>query len=189
MSRERTVFEDKRSKRVVFVAHCILNQNAKIDACAHHPGAIPEVVGLLARSGCGVVQLECPELMHLGLDRGADPGSTRSVESEDTRVGRLMNDEAGRACCREIAARAVYQIDQYVRNGFMVVGMVGVNGSPSCGVEAGWAEGRETASPGVLVSELLAACHRRELNVPTIGIRAKDSTVSAETVGRLLGIA
>jgi hypothetical protein len=41
------VFTDSRSKKVVFVAHCVLNQNAKIDRCARYPGAMRELAEYL----------------------------------------------------------------------------------------------------------------------------------------------
>jgi predicted secreted protein len=80
------VFEDRRSKRVVLVAHCVLNQNVKLDACAHYPGAIEELAAELVRRGLGIVQLPCPELACLGLDRQKEPDSRPSVSSEDTRI-------------------------------------------------------------------------------------------------------
>jgi hypothetical protein len=45
------MFNDKRSKRVLLVAHCVLNQNARLDRCAHYPGAIREVAVLLIERG------------------------------------------------------------------------------------------------------------------------------------------
>lgn len=181
------MFEDKRSKRVIFVSHCILNQSAKIDGCAHHPGAVREVVDVILASGCGIAQLECPELMHLGLDRQADPEAERSVESEDSRVGELMQRPFGRVCCREIADRACHQMEQYVRHGFAVLGVLGVNGSPTCGVETGWSAGRETSGPGVLMRELQHAWAERRLCVPIRGIKATQPEHAVETTRQMLG--
>ena len=143
------MFEDSRSKRVIFVSHCIFNQNAKIDGCAHYPGAIRGAADLLLRSGCGIVQMDCPELLHLGLDRRVEADRRRTIASEDTRVAELMESPAGRACCRDVASRVVLQVEQYVRNGFAVVGVLGVNGSPTCGVETGWRADVEVRGPGV----------------------------------------
>ncbi len=168
------MFEDGRSKRVIFVSHCILNQNAKIDGCAHYPGAIQGIADLIVRSGCGVVQMECPEVMHLGLDRQVVAGSERTIESEDTRVAQLMEAPAGRACCRDVASRVARQMEEYVRNGFSVVGVLGVNGSPTCGVETGWRADAEVAEPGVLIRELRVACEQRGLSVRVRGVKAKD---------------
>jgi predicted secreted protein len=181
------VFEDGRSKRVILVSHCILNQNAKIDACAHYPGVVREVADLILSSGCGIIQMECPEVTHLGLDRQVVPASQRTVESEDTRVADLMEKAAGRACCREIALRVAHQIEQYVRSGFSVLGVLGVNGSPTCGVETGWRAGAEVAEPGVLIRELREACRQRGLSVTTRGLKAKDRRGAAQATREVLG--
>lgn len=181
------MFEDKRSKRVIFVSHCILNQNAKIDGCAHYPGAIRVAADLILDSGCGVVQMECPEITHLGLDRQVTTDSQRTVESEDTRVAELMEKPEGRGCCREIASRVAYQIEQYVRSGFSVLGVIGVNGSPTCGVEMGWRAGAEVAESGVLIREIREACRRRGLSVNIRGLKAREAGVAEQVVREVLG--
>ena len=183
------MFEDRRSKRVIVVSHCVLNQNAKIDGCAHYPGAIREVLDVILTSGCGILQLECPELMHLGLDRQVDAAAVRTIASEDSRVGDLMQRPSGRMCCREIAERACRQVVEYVRNGFDVVGVLGINGSPTCGVETAWSDGLETTGPGILIRELQEACARRQLSIPIRGIKAKRPADAVEAVREVLGAA
>jgi predicted secreted protein len=168
------MFDDRRSKRVIFVSHCILNQNAKIDGCAYYPGAIRELADILLESGCGIIQMDCPEIVHLGLDRQVEAGPERTIETEDTRVAELMDAPPGRACCRDVASRVVWQMEQYVRNGFTLVGVLGVNGSPTCGVETGWRADVEVSGPGVLIRELQTACVQRGLSVQARGIKAKE---------------
>ena len=43
------MFNDNRSKRVILVSHCILNQNAISDGTADYPGMFDEVVSLLLK--------------------------------------------------------------------------------------------------------------------------------------------
>jgi len=183
------MFEDRRSKRVVFIAHCILNQNAKLDGCAHYPGAIREVAEVILASGCGVAQLDCPELVQLGLDRGASGDLPRTIDSEDTRIAELMEAASGRACCRGIAERMAQQAEQYVRNGFEVVGLLGVNGSPSCGVETSWSSGVETEAQGVLIREVKAACARRGLDLRIRGLKATDPVGAVEAAREVVCVA
>ena len=64
-----SMFDDKRSRKVILVAHCVFNQNAKLDRCAHYPGPIKEAAEILLDSGIGIIQMPCPELLALGLDR------------------------------------------------------------------------------------------------------------------------
>ena len=66
------MFEDMRSKKVVLVLHCLLNQNARIDTCAYFPGAMGEAAEATVVSGIGVLQMPCPELQCLGLARRGD---------------------------------------------------------------------------------------------------------------------
>ena len=183
------MFEDRRSKRVVFIAHCVLNQNAKIDGCAHYPGVMREVAETLIGSGCGIVQLPCPELMHLGLDRKVDRQLPRTVESEDSRVGSLMQASSGALCCRRIAEEIAYQVEQYQQNAFEVVGLLGINGSPTCGVETAWADGRAGGGSGVLIRELQEAFKQRGWRVPMRGIKAKDPAAAVRVAAELLTVA
>lgn len=73
------MFDDVRSKKVVFIAHCILNQNAISDGTAVYPAAFREVVRMFLDENTGIVQMPCPELCCLGLDRGNIQGADSPV--------------------------------------------------------------------------------------------------------------
>ena len=77
------MFTDKRSKKVIFVAHCVLNQNAISDGTALYPSAHTDIIQKLLKSQVGIVQLPCPELLCLGLDRGNPEGATSPVTVEN----------------------------------------------------------------------------------------------------------
>lgn len=64
------MYNDGRSRRVVCLAHCLLNQNAISDGTTVYPAAFREVVSLFLDADVGIFQLPCPELCCLGLDRG-----------------------------------------------------------------------------------------------------------------------
>lgn len=147
----KIMFADKRSKKIVMLAHCILNQNAKIDACAYYPGIIREVMEALPAADVGIIQLPCPELLYLGLDRQIDPGATRTIESEDTRVARRMSEKKSQELCRQIVNNIIYQVNEYQKHGFEIVGLIGIDGSPTCAVETTWLEGKEETAPGVFI--------------------------------------
>ena len=84
------MFTDGRSRRVVFLAHCLLNQNAISDGTAEVPAAHREILRTVLDARVGVVQLPCPELCCLGLDRGDPKGGERPVVAENTRIRRAM---------------------------------------------------------------------------------------------------
>ena len=90
------MFTDGRSKKVIFLAHCLLNQNAISDGTAVYPAAFQELVQLLLDHEVGIVQMPCPELCCLGLDRGDVHGAERPVVEENTRIRRAMEKDGPR---------------------------------------------------------------------------------------------
>ncbi len=180
------MFDDHRSKRVLLVAHCVLNQNAKIDRCAHYPGVIREAVEVLIQSGVGLIQMPCPELHCLGLDRQVDHEAVTTIESEDTRVARRMGEEENQAACRALAQALVFQVEQYLKNGFEVVGLLGINGSPTCGVETTRANDLEEHGPGIFIRLLHEACREKDMTLRQRGITAREPHKAARAVQELV---
>ena len=129
---------DARSGKVVFLSHCLLNQNVRYLGGAFRPGAVDEVTEVFRRDGVGLCQLRCPEeaawggvLKRLLLTAFGSRGTLRH------RLRRPLLALFGwytRLFYRRLAAKAARQIADYVRSGFDVVGVVGVADSPSCGV-------------------------------------------------------
>ncbi|MDI6901333.1 MAG: 2-thiouracil desulfurase family protein [Anaerosomatales bacterium] len=110
----------ERGRRIVLVAHCLLNVNARVPGLAGYAGVHP-LIGTLAEKGYGIVQLPCPEVLAEGLDRAPAP-----VETYDT--------PAFRDLCDRLAADVEALCDAYRAAGVEVALVVGVEGSPSCGV-------------------------------------------------------
>ena len=52
---------DQRSQKVVFLSHCLLNENTRYLGGACRGGAIRELVESCLDSGLGIVQMPCPE--------------------------------------------------------------------------------------------------------------------------------
>lgn len=180
------MFNDKRCKKVVFAAHCVLNQNAKIDQCAHYPGAIKEVAELLVNSGIGIIQMPCPEMLYLGLDRELDESTKPTVESEDSRVFERMSEDNSKALCKKIANNIVYQIKEYQKHNFEVIGLIGINGSPTCGIETAWAEGMETNENGVFIKLLRDELWKNKISIKMIGIKANNPELAVKSIKELL---
>lgn len=73
--------EDERSKRVIFVSHCLLNENTRYLGGAFRRGCVDELVDGFQQEGLGIYQMRCPEQRAWGgvLKRHLLPiyGSTR----------------------------------------------------------------------------------------------------------------
>ena len=110
-----------KSKRIVLMCHCILNSHSKVGGLAKYNGVLEPVVSKYMSSGTGIIQLPCPEMTYLGLKRWE---MTR--EQYDTPFFRRH--------CIKILRPYVDQIIEYTHNGYNIEGIIGVEGSPSCGV-------------------------------------------------------
>jgi predicted secreted protein len=109
----------QRSKKILLVSHCIINQNTVIEEEARALGAIPSVMEWALKNGYGIVQLPCPEFTFLGLER---PPMT--YEEYD--------NESYRAHCGKILEPIIDQLLNYQQNGYQIMGTVGIQSSPSC---------------------------------------------------------
>jgi len=180
------MFTDARSKRVILVAHCLFNQNAKLDRCAFYPGAIREAAQTILDSGAGIVQMPCPETLCLGLDRGTDPVVQPSVEEEDTRIAGEMGLSQARVRMVTMAGELAFQVEEYQKHGFEVLGVVGINGSPTCAVEHTWYDGAEQEGPGAFIAVLQEILEERGISLPMRGIRAARPDEAVESLRGLL---
>jgi hypothetical protein len=53
--------KDERGKRVVFVSHCLLNENVRYLGGAFRRSGVEEVIMNFLRQGVGICQMPCPE--------------------------------------------------------------------------------------------------------------------------------
>lgn len=179
-----TMFQDGRSQKVAFLAHCLLNQNAISDGTAVCPAGFPEMVSYLLEHGVGIVQLPCPELLCLGLDRGDPQGAERPVVVENTRIRRAMAQAEPSRRLARLVADTMAQLLEYRRYGFQVVGILGANRSPCCGVDTTSQDDQEVPGMGVFLEALSRRLEEVGWKIPMVGFRGTDDAV--ETVQRLL---
>lgn len=110
-----------RSKRVVFISHCVLNQNTVVCPLARAKGAYREIIVKLMDYGIGIHQMPCPEFRHLGLKR--DP--MEKIEYDTLEYRKL---------CKDLAKDSINVMKEYLDNDYEIVGIIGINQSPTCSI-------------------------------------------------------
>jgi predicted secreted protein len=181
------MFADARNKTVVCVAHCILNQNSISDGTAAYPGVIKEIMDLLCTSHVGIVQMPCPELLCLGLDRGNIDGSTYPIVEENTRIRKMMGRRSAARKIEQMVQDLVFQILEYRKYGFHVLGIVGVDRSPSCGVDTTSKNNREVEGEGVFIEALRKELQKNRINIDIVGIKPSEPEKAVKTIRNLMG--
>lgn len=131
---------DRRSKQVIFLSHCLLNENTRYLGGACRRGCVREVVRQCVDQDIGIVQMPCPEQEVWGgvlKERMLSLYGTRLRNPIVSRLQLAFLPIAMfyiRRAYRRLARRVARQIEDYVASGFSVRSIVGIDGSPSCGV-------------------------------------------------------
>lgn len=140
-----------REKRLVLAAHCILNQNSVVREWERAKGAYNDVVRLLLDSDLGIIQLPCPEFLYNGEAR--PPLTKEQYDSPEYR-----------STCRNLAETIVQQVKEYQKYGYEIVGVIGIEESPTC----------DTGSTGgIFMEELRAGLAVESITVNAIDIPEK----------------
>lgn len=171
------MFNDGRSKKVVFVAHCLLNQNSISDGTAVYPAAFKEVIEYFLNADIGIVQMPCPEFSCLGLDRGNIYGADSPVVVENTRIRKEMKKDITDKKLDGLADYVIQQIAEYHRYGFEVVGIVGANRSPNCGVDTTSDNDMEIEGMGLFMEKISKGLAKEGITIPMLGIKATDDMI------------
>ena len=116
-------------KKIDFVSHCILNTASKVvlynreDIDAEEK-LRPQFLQKALDKGIQIVQLPCPEFTLYGAKRWGH-------------VSDQFDNPFFRKHCQEILEPVIDQLKEYLNNDdrFEVLGIVGIDGSPSCGVD------------------------------------------------------
>lgn len=171
------MFTDKRSKRVIFVAHCILNQNAISDGTADYPGSHVDIIRTLLDAQVGIIQMPCPELCCLGLDRENILGAESPVVVENTRIRKEIQRPDAVSLLDRLVEQVISQIIEYHKHGFNILGIVGINRSPSCGVDTTSNDNKEIGGTGVFVTRIKSALATCNLSIPVTGIKSDNESI------------
>lgn len=131
-----------RKKKIVIVSHCVLNQNSVVYPLSRANGSL-KFVEYLADSGVGIIQLPCPELRYLGINR-----KPMSKAEYDTKEYRNL--------CAELFKPILDEIIIYINNGYSILGIIGINDSPTCSI---------TGDRGVFMREILEMLDMKGINL------------------------
>ena len=178
--------QNGRSKKIVVVAHCILNQNSRVQGLAKFKGTITPIVEILTKSGVGIIQMPCPEFLYMGYKRWA-----QTKEQYDITPYRRL--------CRKIAKQIGSQIHEYAKNGVEIAAILGIEGSPTCAVTKttkGYTggdptkiqnqKGEKIREKGILIEELEKILTKMKIKTRLIGINNRAPEKATAEIREIL---
>ena len=164
----------KRSKKVVFVSHCLLNQNTMPLGKESYAGSVKDLMELFAESGIGIIQLECPQMEYTNiLERR--PASKSSFENNGFREN-----------CRKMSSEILERVELYLKNNYKVIGILGVEFSKTCGVHQVRNGSRRIPGKGIFMEELESEMQKKNFQIPIIGVNLNNIYSSIDKIQTLL---
>lgn len=110
-----------RSKKIAIISHCIINQNSVVKGEYKDMNIFFPFIKKLFEENIGILQLPCPETECYGLRRWGH-------------VKEQFDNCGYRKYLEKIINSFVDIIKEYINNEYEIVGIYGIAGSPSCGV-------------------------------------------------------
>ena len=178
----------RRSKKIILLAHCLLNANAKVGGLCTYPAVLVNLLEGLVRREIGIIQLPCPEMLLYGSRRWGH-------------VREQFAHPAFRRGCRQALQPIVDQLVDYRDHGYQLLGVIGIDGSPSCGVaaaassgqwsgdfldkEATWAKVDNLGTwpgPGVMIEELQVLLAEAQLELPFFAVAEQREEASGAEI-------
>lgn len=114
-------------KKILIVSHCILNSASKVVSCdsllTEEFANRKKLMQYIINNDIELLQLPCPEFLLYGSNRWGH-------------VKEQFDNPFFKGKCEEILKDIIFQIKEYISNDrFCILGICGINGSPSCGVD------------------------------------------------------
>lgn len=135
------ILQDERKGKVLFVSHCILNTNARYLGGAFRGSCVKEIITQAVSNDTSLIQMPCPEqkvwggilkpYMWLAFD------CKNTIKHKLLRLFFPLFMGYTRFRYRQIAETVANEIIDYEKAGYEVTGILGIDGSPTCGVLKG----------------------------------------------------
>ena len=90
----------------------------------------------------------------MGLDRGNIYGADSPAVVENTRIRSVMKADGVNIKLTKLADHVVQQIMEYKKYGFEIIGIIGANRSPNCGVETTSDNNTEIRGMGLFIEKI-----------------------------------
>ena len=168
-----------RSRKLVFLSHCILNQNTIATGLVNkgYKSGVWEIVELCKRYDVGIEQLPCPEFLHLGLPR------------EPMTKDRFEEVEGFTGFCKKLARDVVNFMKKLKAAGFEIKGIIGIAGSPSCGTtqtNVGVKGRKRVKGKGIFMEELSKELIRNNMKLRMEDFDYRDKEGSLKRIELIL---
>ena len=168
---------DIRSRRCVFVSHCIMAQCVRAEGLAKYfPGPVKPVVQFLLDNDINIMQMPCPESICAAGGLGRDPHGQKWYE-----------DRGLRETAAKIAHGQVRYMSALLEQGYEILAIIGMEFSPACAVTYLNRGPVIVKDQGIYIEELLRELDTAGLSIPLVGVNQRALKKLDRDLHALLG--
>jgi len=158
-----------KKEKIIFVSHCILNQYVRKNL-RNNLSSKNEILEVLLDSKIGINQLPCPEIEFNGK---------ANVEFN-------TNSKEYKEYCKKLSSKISKTIKKYLKANFDVVGILGVDFSPTCAVYRISDGKRIKFKKGILIEEIEKQMQKENFQVPIFSVNLNNVLPTVEKLNLLL---
>lgn len=150
----------KRSKKCVFVSHCLLAQGVMAEGIVKNfPAIVKPVIQFCMDNDINIMQMPCPETMCMRGGLGREPHGKQWYEKNGLRE-----------TARSIAGPQAEYMAKLIKGGFRILAIIGVDFSPACAVNYLNKGPASYKAKGIYIEELEKAMEVHGVSIPKIAI-------------------
>ena len=98
----------------------------------------------------------------------------------------MMNLRSSKQKISQLVQHLIFQISEYQKYGFDILGIVGVNRSPSCGVDTTSKNNQEVKGRAVFIEALSNELEKQRIHIEIVGIKANEPEKAVKVVQNLI---
>ena len=150
-----------RSKKFIFVPFCLMAQAYQAQGIVKYEwkSSIKPIMKLLIDNDINIVQMSCTEATF-----------NNSLIREPKGLSKYNTYEFNEHC-QEKASQVIDQIKSIINSGYEVIGVLGIEQSPSCCVNYIYTNKGNEKRKGIFIEKIYEGI--KEYNIPIIGINRK----------------
>jgi len=169
---------DQRSKKIIFIPFCLICQSFQARGIVHFgfSSKISPVVDEILKHDVNIIQMPCPESQFGGYEQGLKREPKGFDEYDTSEFVSL---------CDKLSDQVMEQIKAITNNGFEVLGVLGMEYSPSCSIALQYTRKGTIKKPGHFIALLMEKLDKEGFKIPFVGINRRGINASVEKLKNL----
>ena len=166
MNKTKIQTPDKRSRKFIFIPFCVLCQAFQAQGIVRYDfsSVMTPIIEEIMRHDLNIIQMPCPESKLGGYKNGLQR-LPQSIKKYDTLEFREI--------CMNCASEVMEQIKAILENGYEIVGILGIENSPSCSIKLQYSNNGAYHQPGIFIEELKKQLEQDGIEIPLLGINRR----------------